>query len=55
MALGPILLLLFYWVPFALAAYLIEIWDPERTRRSLRELRDRIRHIHPHRPAATGA
>lgn len=46
------LLFLFYWVPFALAAYLLEVWDPEATRAALRRLVHPIRHAPPGRPAS---
>jgi len=49
-----IFLLLLYWVPFALVAYLVEIWAPERRRRSQSRLEQPIRHIPAdrHMPAA---
>lgn len=57
---GPGLLLLglffaFYWVPFALAAYLVESWNPERARRSLQRLFHPIRHIPPEHPTTPNA
>lgn len=48
---AQIIVLLFYWVPFALAAYLVEQWRPERTRRSLQKLLHPTRHIAPGRHA----
>ena len=52
--LTQLLFLMFYWVPFALAAYLSEHWNSELAHRSLERLIHPFRHIEPHRPAATG-
>ncbi len=46
------LLILFIWVPFALGAWLDEVWDPKKTKRSLEKLLHPRRHTHPSRPAA---
>ena len=43
------LVMLFYWVPFALAAYLVDV-KPEQTRRWLRSIRHPRRHGAPERP-----
>jgi hypothetical protein len=44
-------LLLFYWVPFAIGAYFADHWKPERTRESIRKLLHPRRHIRVNRPA----
>jgi hypothetical protein len=49
------LFLLFFWVPFALAAYLFESWNPERAPRSVQQLVHAIRHTRPTRPMAPSA
>jgi hypothetical protein len=46
-------LLMFIWVPFALGAYLVDIWRPAETRRSLEKLGRRIRHTERTRPMTT--
>jgi hypothetical protein len=50
-----IVLLVFYWVPFAVGAYFVDHYDPERARRAWRKLVHPTRHIRLDRPAATGA
>lgn len=49
------LLLLFYWVPFALGAWFVDVWKPRRAERSSPELRGPKRHMGLHRPATAGA
>ena len=44
-------LLLFYWVPFAVGAYFVDVWKPRHTRDSSRELGEPTRHIRVNRPA----
>jgi hypothetical protein len=46
-----VLFLMFFWVPFALGAYLAEDVD---ARQALRKLTHPLRHIEPERPVATG-
>lgn len=50
-----ILLLMFYWVPFAVGAYFTDVWSPRRAQRSSRELGRRKRHMGLQRPATAGA
>ena len=45
------LLLLFYWVPFAVGAYYVDHWKPKHPRTSSRKLRHPTRHIRVNRPA----
>lgn len=49
------LLLLFYWVPFAVGAYITDVWMPRRAERSSHEVRRTKRHMGLHRPATAGA
>jgi hypothetical protein len=37
----------FFWLPFALGAYLVEQWNPERARRLVHKLVHPTRHISP--------
>ena len=48
-------LLLFYWVPFAVGAYFADHWKPERTRQWFQKLVHPTRHIGHGRHAATPA
>ena len=52
---AQVLLLMFYWVPFAVGAYLVEHRKHEHARRAWRKLVHPIRHIQLQRHAATGA
>jgi hypothetical protein len=46
-----VLLLMFYWVPFALTAYLVEHWSTESAQRSRQHLIHPIRYMRELRPA----
>ena len=48
---GMMVLLLFYWVPFALGAYFADVWEPEPTRRMLQKVFHPIRHVRHMRAA----
>ncbi len=50
-----VLLLMFYWVPFALAAYVSEHWNEERAKRWRQQLIHPIRHMREIRPAHDAA
>ena len=50
-----ILLLMFYWVPFAVGAWFVDVWKPRRDQRSTHELRPPERHMGLRRPASAGA
>jgi hypothetical protein len=49
------MLLLFYWVPFAVGAYFADHYKPERTREWLHKHRRPTRHIGHGRHAPTAA
>jgi hypothetical protein len=50
-----VLALMFYWVPFALGAYLMEHWNTEHAQRWRAHLAHPIRHMRELRPAHTAA
>ena len=45
-----VLLLMFYWVPFALGAWLVEHWNDEGARRQRQQLVHPIRYMRQNRP-----
>jgi hypothetical protein len=45
-----IMLLLFYWVPFAAGAWLVDVWSPRHSQRTSDELSHPKRHIRLDRP-----
>jgi type IV secretory pathway TrbD component len=50
-AAAHVLLLMFYWVPFALTAYVVEHWSTERAQSWRQQLVHPIRYRREHRPA----
>jgi hypothetical protein len=48
------MLLLFYWVPFAVGAWFTDVYRPRHPQRSSRELRRPKRHMGLPRPASAG-
>ena len=40
--------LLFYWVPFAVAAYIVDVWIPEHGKENLFHPIRHMRHSHAH-------
>ncbi len=54
-AMLQLLLLMFFWAPFAFGAYLEESWDPQRARHAMQRLIHPLRHTAPARPATHAA
>jgi hypothetical protein len=39
------LFLLFFWVPFAVLGYVMDVWDPDHSRQTMQKLVHPIRHM----------